>query len=258
MTAILKSYLNQRLPKFISGSGRFLLDHLLPPRCLLCGAGAQDAGRLCGDCWKELTFLQGACCACCGHPFDFDLPGGAAGALCAACLKEKPPYDHARAALRYDDGSRRMIISFKHGDRTDYADFFGQLLVQAGHFYKEKDAIVIPVPLHKKRLRKRRYNQAALMAQKFAEKTSRDYIPDMLVRVKHTPPQEGNYDHRTRNVTGAFRLRDKYADIITGRKIILIDDVYTTGATAQSCARALRQAGASAVNLVALARVCQT
>ncbi|NOZ41697.1 MAG: ComF family protein [Alphaproteobacteria bacterium] len=236
----------------ISHWSRHLLDQLLPPRCLACGGGVQDAGRICSDCWRQLDFLQGPACACCGYPFDF----GSDGALCAACLKSLPPFRRARAALRYDDGSRHMIISFKHGDRTDYGDFFAQLLSQASQGLELSSALVIPVPLHKQRLRKRRYNQAAVLAQNFARKKHFDYIPDMLVRHRYTPPQEGNYACRKRNVAGAFNIREKCRQIIAERAIIVIDDVYTTGATATACARLLKQAGAGSVDILTLARVC--
>ena len=239
---------------FISIWRQRLLDQLLPPRCLSCGTGVQDTGRICSDCWKGLEFLQGSACDCCGHPFDFH----AENSLCGDCLTKRPAYDRARAAVRYDDGSRRMIISFKHNDRTDYADFFGQLLSQAGQSLDVSGAIVTPVPLHKKRLGKRRYNQAALMGQSFAEKNAVDYIPDILSREKHTLPQNGNYGRRKRNVSGAFRVRTKYQDIIRGRPVILIDDVYTTGATVAACAGILKSAGAGRVEILTVARVCQS
>ncbi len=230
-----------------------LLDQLLPPRCLSCGILVQDTGRICSDCWKGLEFLQGPACHCCGHPFEFQVEKS----LCGNCMKKRPAYDRARAAVRYDDGSRRMIISFKHNDRTDYADFFGQLLLQAGQELDSTEAIVTPVPLHKKRLGKRRYNQAAIMGQAFAAKKAFDYIPDMLSREKHTPAQNGNYGRRKRNVAGAFELRSRYQDMIKGRSIILVDDVYTTGATVGACARTLKGAGAGRVDILTLARVCQ-
>jgi len=232
-----------------------LLDQLLPPRCLSCGVGAQDNGRICSDCWKGLTFLQGPACAYCGYPFDFD--HGVSEAVCGQCLSHPPAYDRARAAVRYDDGSRRMIISFKHGDRTDYGNFFSQLLTQASHGLDMAGALVVPVPLHKKRLQKRRYNQAALIAGAFARKKALDHCPDLLIRRKHTPPQEGNHSHRRRNVAGAFRLNSKYGGDVKDRTIVLIDDVYTTGATVQACAQILKRAGVGAVNILTIARVCQ-
>jgi len=251
MTDGIKSYLKQYISK---GMGR-LLDQLLPPRCLSCGVGAQDTGLICPECWKGLNFLQGPACLCCGYPFDFDHE--AEGSLCAACQAKQPAFDRARAAVRYDDGSRQMIISFKHNDRTDYADFFSLLLMQASHSLKLSDAIVVPVPLHKKRLGKRRYNQAALLGRKFAEKKGFDYRADMLIREKHTPPQEGNYGRRKRNVAGAFSVRNKYQDIIRNKVIVLIDDVYTTGATVRACSHILKRAGAGRVEIMTVARVCK-
>ena len=250
MGIILKSHLKQHL----TGWPARLLNHMLPPRCLSCGAGVQDTGRLCAGCWKGLKFLQGPSCACCGHPFDFI--SEAEGSLCGRCLTKKPSFDLARSALRYDDGSRPMILSFKHGDRTDYADFLAQLLTQVCPPLKPSGAIVIPVPLHKRRLRRRRYNQAMLIGQSFAGKKSLDYIPDMIIRIKHTPPQQGNYGHRKRNLAGAFEFRDSYRDRVRGRTVILVDDVYTTGATAGACARILKAAGAGRVEVLTLARVC--
>ncbi|MBL4801544.1 MAG: ComF family protein [Emcibacter sp.] len=245
-----KSNLKQHMTRWATR----LLDQFLPPRCLSCGSGAQDAGRICPTCWKELEFLQGAACDCCGFPFPFDQV--LEGALCGTCQADPPAFDRARAAVRYDDGSRRMIISFKHGDRTDYADFFAQLLFLASYALDVSEAIVIPVPLHKKRLRKRRYNQAALMGQAFARKKQMAYIPDMLLREKYTPPQEGDNHDRQRNVAGAFKVNDKHLAVLSGRMIILVDDVYTTGATVGACAQILKRAGAKGVKIVTVARVC--
>lgn len=246
----LKSYLSQYVPRAMTS----ILDQLLPPRCLSCGTSVQDTGLICSDCWKGLAFLQGPACDCCGYPFDFD--AFAEQSLCGACQIKRPPYLRARAALRYDDGSRQMIISFKHGDRTEYAELFSQLMNQASHSLSLTGVIVAPVPLHKKRLRRRRYNQAALMAKYFADKKSLAYAPDLIMRAKHTPPQEGNYGRRKRNVAGAFTVKEKYESQIKGRDILLIDDVYTTGATVSSCAAVLRRAGASSVQILTLARVC--
>ncbi len=249
---IISQRLSQRLSRRLTQWGVAAVDRLLPPRCLTCGVGTQNTGRICAECWKKLTFLQGSSCVCCGHPFEFQ----AADSLCGACQKSTPPFDRARAALRYDEGSRRMIIPFKHGDRTDYTDLFAKMLYQACPDMGNMDALVVPVPLHKKRLGKRRYNQAALMAQNFAHKTGFDYVPDMMLREKYTPPQEGNYSQRKRNVSGVFSVKEGHKQILKERKIILIDDVYTTGATVWSCARILKKAGAVGVDVLTVARVC--
>ncbi|MCF8473513.1 MAG: ComF family protein [Emcibacter sp.] len=257
---MLKNLVNIDVKKQAAKIQNIFLNQLLPPRCLSCGGAVQDTGRLCADCWKSITFLQGPACACCGYPFEFDpnVISCHEKTLCGACSAKKPIYDCARAAMRYDDGSRRMIISFKHGDRTDYADFFSQLLIQTSASLTGEDAIVVPVPLHKRRLQRRRYNQSALVARNFATKKGLHYIPDMLIRQKHTPPQEGNYSHRKRNVMGAFKIKPQYQDILKGREIILIDDVYTTGATVKACAHTLKRAGAAQVEILTIARVCQS
>jgi len=210
--------IQSNLKRHVSRWGIKLLDQLLPLRCLSCGTGAQDAGKVCADCWKALTFIQGPTCDCCGYPFDFGPLGE--NSLCGACLVKKPAFDRARAALRYDDGSRPMILSYKHGDRTDYATFFARLLIQASHHLEASNALVVPVPLHKKRLRKRLFNQAALIAKAYAEQKALSYIPDMIVREKHTLPQQGNYSSRKKNLAGAFRVKDHYKDDLKGRTII--------------------------------------
>ena len=247
-----------QLGGIIKNLSGLILDRLLPPRCLSCGEGIQDVGRICMDCWKELNFLSRPLCDCCGYPFNFteQISQEFSPGLCAACQRKHPPFRHARAALRYDDGCRRMIISYKHGDRTDYETFFTRMLMQASQNMEISGAVIAPVPLHEKRLKKRRYNQAALIAKNFSEKKSLDYIPDLLIRRKYTPPQSGNYGSRKRNVAGAFRVTDKYSAMIRRRPVLLIDDVYTTGATVRACAAILRRAGSGPVDIITIARVC--
>lgn len=243
------------LPRNLIRLAYLALDQLLPPRCLKCGVSQQDSGRICAACWKELNFIQSPLCDCCGYPFE---NFGQDVALCAACQVKIPPFDRARAALRYDQGSRAMILAFKHGDRTEYARFFAHLLLQAGQSLCSVGTIVAPVPLHRRRLGARRYNQAALMANIYAGKNHLDYWPDLLSRLKHTPPQQGNFGRRSRNVAGVFKVRDKYQACLKGRNILLIDDVYTTGATAGACAKILKGKGAAKVDILTLARVART
>jgi predicted amidophosphoribosyltransferase len=141
------------------------LDLVLPPRCLGCGAGVEAPGRLCPACWRMLTFLGPPQCRLCGYPLPHALP---AAPLCAA---DPPAYDRARAALRYDDGSRGLILAFKHADRTDTAPAFGRWLARAGAELLADVDLVAPVPLHRWRLLKRGYNQAAILAQALARET---------------------------------------------------------------------------------------
>lgn len=227
-----------------------LLDLLLPPRCLKCGGVVDRAHGLCPDCWKELVFLEDPACTGCGYPFDYDV---GPDVLCAACTRTPRKFDHARAALRYDDASRSMVIGFKHTDRTDYARYFATLLYQAGRDMFGEAHMILPVPLHKRRLFQRRYNQAALMSHHLSAMTEVAVFQNLLQRSKYTPPQKGGLIKRTKNVRGAFRLAPDA--VVQDKNIILIDDVFTTGATVEGCAALLKKKGAAQVNILTLCRV---
>ena len=234
-------------------SAAFLLDAILPPRCLKCGGIVADPGSLCGRCWPELRFLGAPCCACCGFPFEFDM---GENALCAACSAQRPRYDRARAALAYDDGSRDLILRFKHADRIDGAATFAGWMARAGAALVDSADVIAPVPLHRWRLVRRRYNQAAILANAIGRLRGKLVVPDLLVRHRATPSQGHlGRSQRHRNVAGAFALHPGRAQVAAGARILLVDDVLTTGATAEACARALHNAGAKAVDLLVLARV---
>lgn len=230
------------------------LDLLLPPRCLGCGLIVDSAGRLCADCWRGLMFLGPPLCRLCGYPLPqtvADLP------ICGACAVEPPAFDRARAALRYDDGARGMILRFKHADRTDISKAFGRLLERAGAELLGDCDVIVPVPLHRWRLLQRGYNQSALLAYALADGNGRTVIPDLLQRVQATASQQGlSGKQRMRNIkASAFRLNPRYRARVDGRRILLIDDVLTTGATVTACTRVLADGGAAAVDVLALARV---
>ncbi|HEY3918333.1 MAG TPA: ComF family protein [Stellaceae bacterium] len=228
-----------------------LLDLLLPPRCLACGSPVAATGTLCTGCWRGLTFLGAPCCAGCGYPFDFDLgPGG----LCGACLAAAPRFDRARAALRYDDGSRPLILALKHGDRLHLVPPLGQWMHRAGVELLSEADLQLPVPLHWTRLFARRYNQAAALAHAIAKAGGPAVAADCLIRRRRTPSQGNkNASARRRNVAGAFAV--KRPDKIHGKRVVLVDDVLTTGATVEECARVLKRAGAVRVDVLTLARV---
>src|SRR5579885_1392770 len=232
-----------------------LVDLLLPPRCVSCGAGLGEGaggGALCAGCWSAVDFLSPPFCERCGYPFELDL---GPDALCPACRAAPPVFDRGRAVLRYDAGSRPMLLAFKHGDRTDLAPTFGRWLVRAGaELLAEADAVA-PVPLHWTRLFARRYNQAALLAQAAARQAARPFQPELLVRRKRTPPQSAGRAARARNVAGAFFVPPRRRALVEDRRILLIDDVRTTGATLEACARALKAAGAAGVDVLTLAMV---
>lgn len=230
------------------------LDLVLPPRCLGCGAVVDGVRRLCADCWRGLTFLGPPCCRHCGYP----LPQAIAERpICGACAIEPPVYERARAALRYDDGARGMILRFKHADRTDIAGTFGRMLETAGAELLQGCDLIIPVPLHRWRLLRRGYNQAALLAYALRDGGRRAVVPDLLQRIEATASQQGlSADQRQRNIkVSSFRLHPRHRERIPGRRVLLIDDVLTTGATVNACVRALVKGGAAAVDVLTLARV---
>jgi ComF family protein len=229
------------------------LDAVLPPLCLSCRVEVDEAGALCAACWDKIAFLAPPHCSACGFPFDYD-PGGPA--LCGACLRKPPDYGRGRAVMRYDDASRPLVLGFKHGDLTHGAPAYGRWMARAGAELLREADLVVPVPLYWLRLFRRRYNQAALLAQAVGRAAGVPVAVDLLVRRRPTPSQ-GHLSRaaRRRNVRGAFAVRPRRAALARGRRILLIDDVLTTGATAEACARALLRAGAASVDVLVLARV---
>ena len=233
-----------------------VLDALLPPQCLGCGAAVERPGRLCGGCWGAIDFIAGPTCAACGLPFDHDL---GEDALCGECSRRRPAYGRARAVMRYTEASRRVVLAFKHGDRTDAAPSFAAWMARAGADLVETADLVAPVPLHRRRLFARRYNQAALLAHGLGRATGRAVVADLLVRTRPTPSQGGlSPSARRRNVRGAFAVHRGRLTKAAGRRVLLIDDVMTTGATVEACARTLMRAGAGAVDVLVLARVVRS
>lgn len=227
---------------------RVALDMLFPPQSL-DGGPRPLAGGFTAEGWSKIRFLDGPVCDGCGQPFEFD-----PGARCAACLKKPRAFDAARAACLYDEASRGPILQLKHADRLDLAPMFARWISRsAAALIEEADAIA-PVPLHPLRLLRRRYNQAAEIARPLARMTGTPYLPDALVRRRATATQGGKSGSgRKRNVAGAFDVSDPRR--VEGLRILLIDDVLTTGATAEGCARALKAAGAARVDLAVVARV---
>jgi ComF family protein len=241
----------RRAVRPLAPAGRLLLDAVLPPHCLACGATVAAPGALCAACWPALSFLTPPWCACCGYPFEYD---AGPDALCAGCIASPPPWRRARAALRYDEASRGLILAFKHGDRTEMAPALVRWLAGAADL-SEID-LVAAVPLHWRRLFARRYNQAALLALGLARLSGKPAIPDLLRRRRATASQ-GHLGAlaRERNVAGAFAVNPARRGALAGARVLLVDDVVTTGATVAACCRVLRREGAAAVDVLAVARV---
>jgi ComF family protein len=228
-----------------------LLDLLFPPLCMGCRAAVGQPG-FCAACWSGITFLEGPGCHCCGLPFAVALDGET---LCAACLAKPPAFDSARAILAYDEKSRGAILALKHADRLDLVPGFSRWLGRSGNLLLKDSDMVIPVPLHPLRLWRRRYNQSAEVARRLARDWSLAYDPGTLARSRSTPSQGlmASARARRRNVLSAFKVRDPAK--VAGRHVLLVDDVLTTGATVDACARALKRAGAKRVHVLVLARV---
>lgn len=238
-------------------AGRAALDAVLPPLCLLCGDQVAEPAALCAPCWSKLRWLGDPLCAQCGTPFEFDPGQGRVAELrCAACTTSPPRFDHARAVLVYDDVSKRLVLGYKHADRLHATPAFATWLQRAGQDLVEGCDAIAPVPLYWLRLAWRRYNQAAELGRRLAASAGKRFIPDLLRRRRHTPSQ-GHLSRgaRFRNVQGAFAVNQARVAELAGARILLIDDVFTTGATVEECARVLRRAGAAQVDVLTLARV---
>jgi ComF family protein len=231
------------------------LDLLLPPACILCSAQVDATGLLCAECFDKLSAIGGPCCGCCGVPFELAWHA-AEGGLCQRCIDTPPPFDRARAALNYDNGSRRLVLPFKHGDRIEFATVLARLMAQAGPELLREADILVPVPLHRRRLFVRRYNQSALLARALCRMTGRRVVVDALMRVRPTQNLDGKTAAERRDeVAGAFAVRPWRASVLQGRRILLIDDVMTSGATAEACGGELLAAGAAAVDVLVAVRV---
>jgi ComF family protein len=230
--------------------GRAVVDGVLPPRCLSCGTTVGEPDALCGSCWAAITFFAPPWCAVCGLPFPHPM---GEGAICGDCARQRPSWERARSVLRDDKNSRRLVLMLKHGDQTHLAGAFGRWMHRAGSEVLAGADLLVPVPLHWTRLFTRRFNQSALLAQAIHTAGGPPVGADWLVRRRRTPSQ-GTLGPlaRARNVRGAFAV--KRGRDVKGKRIVLIDDVLTTGATAEECARVLRRAGAAHVGVLVLAR----
>lgn len=228
------------------------LDLVLPPRCAACSCLVTTAGTVCTPCWLSLTFLGPPLCERCGVPFVF-APAGPM--ICGACIATPPPFQRARSALLYDEASKPLILGFKHQDRTFAVAGYAAWMARAGAPLLREADLVAPVPLHRWRLFRRGFNQAALLIQALRRHTAIAPGYRLLVRQRATPPQGLlSRDQRRDNVRGAFALNPAHAARVPGRSILLVDDVLTSGATVGECARVLLKGGAARVDVLTLAR----
>ena len=232
--------------------GRLVLDFLFPPQCLACRAPVAESHNLCALCWGKITFLSDPMCTVCGFPFEYET---GPDTVCAGCRERQPVFDGARALMRYDNASRDPVLALKRADRLDLVPLFARWMAMAGRDLLARSDLIIPVPLHRSRLWHRRFNQSALIAHALGKIARKPVDCFALERARPTPSQgEMPSAHaRQRNVQGAFCI--SRSERVRGKAILLIDDVYTTGATVEACARALKRAGAIRIFVLALARV---
>ena len=228
-------------------------DLIWPPLSLANGDPVDAPGRLEAGAWTGIHFLDSPWCETCGLPFPYSV---GSGAQCPACIARPPRYNRARAAFVYDDASRALVLDFKHGGRVESVDQFASWMARAGRDLLTGADALIPIPLHRRRLAQRRFNQSALLSLALSRRTGVRFEPHTLVRVKPTPSQAGkSASGRRRNVAGVFRVRNPAKMRLSGQTCVLVDDVFTTGATVEAAARVLLRAGAAQVNIVTLARV---
>jgi ComF family protein len=236
--------------QLVRSAARRAVDFALPPRCPGCGDVTEDPHRFCLSCWQQITFLGEPCCERCGFPFEYE---SGSGTECGECLAYPPEFDRLRAAVAYGEIARKVTLKLKYSGRPAMA-------ATMAHFMERHvagvDGILVPVPLHRWRIWSRGYNQSALIASALARRTGLRAELDLLRRVKATPVLRGlGRRERAQAVRGAFKVSERGKSLVDGRSVILVDDVYTSGATTNACAKALKRAGAERVNIICWARV---
>lgn len=239
----------------LRGLGAGLLGLALPPTCISCGKVTGQAGGLCGTCWGSVSFISRPYCERTGAPFAFD-PG--APLISAEAQADPPAYDRARAAVAFEGVARDLVHNLKYADRLDLAAPMGRLMAQAGRELLADTDLLIPVPLHPLRLWRRRFNQAALLARHVAQASGIAARNGILVRRRGTASQTTlSRAERRANVADAFAVRRTAKNFVEGAKLLIVDDVFTTGATVDACARILRRSGAARVDVLTFARVVE-
>lgn len=230
-----------------------ILNLLTPPRCICGEILTDEKSHFCNKCWPELSLISAsAVCSSCGLPFEFEM---GEGAVCSDCLAINPQFDKARSVFKYNDTAGKMITGLKYQDKTPYAKTLAGLMCgKLGELGGEFD-IITSVPIHPRRLLKRKYNQSAILANKIAKSIGKKANNLILKKPKDINPQASlTRDERIKNIKGAYKVNEKFKSRIIGKNVLLVDDVLTTGATASECAKVLKNAGAGKVFVITAAR----
>jgi ComF family protein len=226
-------------------------DLLFPARCFLCNSITAETG-LCVDCWQEINFISPPYCKKCGHPFDVEIDKNV---LCGNCISSPPPYKQAFGLFKYDEHSRKIIHKIKYSDKTNFIPYFTNILSFGAKEIIGKVDIILAVPMHRLKYLSRKYNQSQLIAYNLAKQNRKLYYPDLIIKAKVNKPQSGlSKKERKANVAGVFAVKEKYRATMKGRKLLLIDDVMTTGETINACTKLLLKKGCKSVYVLTLAR----
>ncbi len=237
----------------LARAGRWSLDWLIPPQCLTCHGEVGEASGLCVACWTKLSFIEAPFCDRLATPLPYDQ---GEGVVSAAALADPPEWERARAAVIFDEAARVLVHALKYRDRHEAGLVMARLMQRAGADILERADAVVAVPLYRWRLWRRRYNQSALLAQHICRASGKPFCPGFLRRLRRTRSQTGlDHEERRRNVRNAFTVPEECLSRIAGKSIVLVDDVRTTGATLEACARALKAAGAAHVDVLTFALV---
>lgn len=232
-------------------------QHLIfPDQCPLCRALLAGNDGLCGRCWRDTPFILGLVCDLCGAPQigqDNGVP-----VHCDACRALARPWNRGRAVMSYSGNGRRLVLALKHGDRLDLAPTFARWMAIRAAPLARPDTVVVPVPIHRRRLLVRRYNQAAVLSRLMAKRLGCCHVPDALIRRRHTAPMQGDtFDSRAANIADSIRCNPRRIEQLSGNHVLLVDDVMTSGATFTSCSLQLRKNEVKEIHVVTLSRAVQ-
>lgn len=232
----------------VSGLLKQGIELLYPPQCITCETATATPHSLCVTCWNTLPLISKPYCERLGTPFQVDF---GAGMLSPAAIADPPRFDRGRAVARHRDAAKSLVSRFKYGERLDLAKLMARMMVQAGGDILADADLLVPVPMHRIRLWRRRYNQAALLANGVSAISGVPVSLDALQRVRHTRAQVGlGRSDRQKNLAGAFRIPPEHEALVAGRRVVVIDDVRTTGSTLNACAHILRKAGAARIDVL--------